>query len=67
MTLTGGPNYSARHDSSPTARGNYLAWDGHAKFLTLAAVSFGNGGPGATNVSPTNLAANNEVMTFQYQ
>ncbi len=64
--FTGFSSWKPRHDSTTTARSNYLACDGHVKFLPLVVVSFANSAAGTApqNIPPSQLAANNLVMTI---
>lgn len=55
------------HDNSPSRSANYLAMDGHAKYLKLSSVSwfFQPAGTGPTQVSTQNLGATGQVETFE--
>ena len=61
---------SNRHDKDTTRAANYLAYDGHVKYLKEAAVSTGYNATSAANAqgpkctSPDNLG--NQVLTFMY-
>ncbi len=57
-----------RHDSTPEYSSNYLAADGHAKYLRASSVSFGTGTPGNNNDTLTdNLGSKNQVLTIRLQ
>ena len=55
------------HDNSPTRSNNYLAMDGHAKYLKLSSVSwfFQPAGTGPTQVLPANLGTTGQAETFE--
>ncbi len=55
------------HDNSPSRSANYLAMDGHAKYLKLSSVSwfFQPAGTGPTQVLPANLGTTGQVETFE--
>ena len=67
---TGG-DYSTlapRHDSSPEHSVNFLAADGHAKYLRASSVAFGSGTPNAKNGTRTgDLGSTGQVMTIRMQ
>jgi prepilin-type N-terminal cleavage/methylation domain-containing protein/prepilin-type processing-associated H-X9-DG protein len=55
----------ARHDPTPQFASNYLAADGHVKYLRASSVSFGNPNPSGKNGTTTDmLGASNQVMTI---
>ncbi|BDI32453.1 hypothetical protein CCAX7_45040 [Capsulimonas corticalis] len=57
-----------RHDSTLEYSSNYLAADGHVKYLKASSVSFGTGTPGGNNDTTTdNLGAKKQVMTIRLQ
>lgn len=56
-----------RHDSSSTYSTNYVAADGHVKFLPYQAVSFGTGSPNGDNTATDILAAKKQVLTIRIQ
>ena len=57
-----------RHDATPEFASNYLAADGHVKFLRASSVSFGTGTPNKANGTRTdNLGLKNQVMTIRIQ
>ena len=53
------------HDNSPSRSTNYLAMDGHAKYLKVSSVSWFFGGTGPTQVLPANLGTTGQVETFE--
>ena len=53
------------HDNSPTRAANYLAMDGHAKYLKVSSVSWFFGGTAPTQVAPDNLGSMGLVETFE--
>lgn len=57
-----------RHDSTLEYSSNYLAADGHVKFLKASRVSFGTGTPSGLNGTRTdNLGKTNQVLTIRLQ
>ena len=57
-----------RHDATPEYATNYLATDGHVKFLKASSVSFGTGTPGGGDGTRTDrLGIKNQVMTIRIQ
>ena len=53
------------HDNSPSRAANYLAMDGHAKYLKLSSVSWFFNGTGPNKVLPANLSTTGQVETFE--
>jgi prepilin-type N-terminal cleavage/methylation domain-containing protein/prepilin-type processing-associated H-X9-DG protein len=64
------PPIRTRHDTETTASANYLAFDGHVKYLKCTTVSFNNNFPPTFTV-PTNVPSSQltggVVMTYNYQ
>jgi len=59
---------SNRHDSSPERSCNFLAADGHAKYLKASSVAFGSGSPNGRNGTRTdNLGSTFQTMTIRMQ
>jgi prepilin-type N-terminal cleavage/methylation domain-containing protein len=59
---------SNRHDSSPERSCNFLAADGHAKYLKASSVAFGSGTPNGKNGTRTdNLGSMGQTMTIRMQ
>ena len=59
---------SNRHDSSPERSCNFLAADGHAKYLKASSVAFGSNSPGGRNGTRTdNLGSMGQTMTIRMQ
>jgi prepilin-type N-terminal cleavage/methylation domain-containing protein/prepilin-type processing-associated H-X9-DG protein len=57
-----------RHDSTPQYSSNYLAADGHVKFLKASSVSFGQQTPSGLNGTNTdNLGKTHQTMTIRLQ
>ena len=57
-----------RHDASAQFGSNYLAADGHVKYLRASNVSFGNANPSGKNgVQTKNLGSTGQVMTIRLQ
>lgn len=57
-----------RHDPTSEFASNYLAADGHAKFLKSSAVSFGTGSPAGRNgIRTDNLGSKNQILTIRLQ
>ena len=57
-----------RHDSTAEYASNYLAADGHVKFLKASSVSFGTGTPGNRNGTRTdNLGSKGQAITIRLQ
>ncbi len=62
------PPLRTRHDGNTTASANYLAYDGHVKYLKDSSVSFSNNFallPNPTNVPSSQLTAG-LVMSYNY-
>ncbi len=54
------------HDNSPTQAANYLATDGHAKYLRLPNVSWHNSGTAPKGLTPDTMGSTGVVETFLY-
>ena len=55
------------HDNSPDRSANYIATDGHAKYLKVQYVSWVNGGVAPKQVPPDQLGSSGLVETFLEQ
>jgi len=55
------------HDNSPDRSANYLATDGHAKYLKVQYVSWVSGGVAPKQVTPDQLSSSRLVETFLEQ